>query len=183
VTSEGQTAADAADVDVGPSGHTEEQKFVLQIVQPGLVGLMDGSVSTLAPLFATAFISGSPKQAFFVGLAAAVGAGISMAFSEALSDTGELTGRGKPFRRGAITGVMTFLGGVGHTLPFIIFPDKSQLAAALTVAYLVVGVELVAIAYVRYRFFQMRFWLSMFQVVVGGALVFASGVFIGSEGR
>ena len=113
-----------------------------------------------------------------VGLAAAVGAGISMAFSEALSDTGELTGRGSPLRRGLITGVMTFVGGVGHTLPFLL----GNYHAALTVAFLVVGLELVAIAYIRYRYFSMRFWLSVVQVVVGGLLVFASGVFIGSRG-
>lgn len=163
---------------LGPQGHTAEQRFVLQIIQPGLVGLMDGSVSTLAPLFATAFVTGKPHSAFLVGLAAAVGAGISMAFSEALSDTGELTGRGKPITRGAITGLMTFIGGVGHTLPFLI----ADLHVALSFAYGVVGVELIAIAFVRYKFFQMNFFLSFVQVVCGGALVFASGVLIGSSG-
>lgn len=155
-----------------------QQRFVLQVVQPGLAGLMDGSVSTLAPLFATAFATQRTLTTFLVGLAAAVGAGISMAFSEALSDTGELTGRGSPLRRGLITGVMTFVGGVGHTLPFLL----GNYHAALTVAFLVVGLELVAIAYIRYRYFSMRFWLSVVQVVVGGLLVFASGVFIGSRG-
>jgi hypothetical protein len=139
---------------------------------------MDGSVSTLAPLFATAFATRSPHTALLVGLAAAVGAGISMAFSEALSDTGELTGRGSPVKRGSITGLMTFVGGAGHTLPFLI----GNLHLALTLAYAVVGVELVAIAFVRYRFFSMNFFMSVLQVVVGGALVFASGVFIGSGG-
>lgn len=167
-----------ASVGFGPQHHTTEQRFVLQIIQPGLVGLMDGSVSTLAPLFAAAFATGDPHKAFLVGLAAAVGAGISMGFSEALSDTGELTGRGKPLRRGAITGLMTFVGGVGHTLPFLI----ANLHVALSLAYVVVGVELVAIAFVRYRFFQMNFFFSALQVVVGGALVFASGVLIGSGG-
>jgi erythrin-vacuolar iron transport family protein len=158
--------------------HTEQERFVLQVIQPGLVGLMDGSVSTLAPLFAAAFATGSSSKAFLVGLAAAVGAGISMAFSEALSDTGDLTGRGRPLPRGAITGIMTFVGGVGHTLPFLI-PD---LHVALTLAYFIVGTELVAIAFVRYKFFQMRFWLSIVQVVLGGALVFTAGVLIGGRG-
>jgi erythrin-vacuolar iron transport family protein len=159
-------------------GHTAEQQFVLQVVQPGLAGLMDGSVSTLAPLFATAFATNKPHTAFLVGMAAAVGAGISMAFSEALSDTGELTGRGNPMKRGLITGLMTFLGGAGHTLPFLI----GSIHTALTLAYIVVGVELIVIAFIRYRFFAMNFFMSMVQVVVGGALVFAAGVFIGSGG-
>src|SRR5579864_3570056 len=127
---------------VNETGHTAEQAFVLRVIQPGLAGLMDGSVSTLAPLFATAFATQRTFTTFLVGLAAAVGAGISMAFSEALSDTGELTGRGSPLRRGLITGVMTFAGGVGHTLPFLL----GNYHAALTVAFLVVGLELVAIA-------------------------------------
>lgn len=161
-----------------PTQHTDEQKFVLQVVQPGLAGLMDGSVSTLAPLFATAFATHNPHTAFLVGLAAAVGAGISMAFSEALSDTGELTGRGNPVTRGAITGAMTFVGGVGHTLPFLL----SNFHLALALAYGVVGVELIAIAYIRYRFFDMSFFKSIVQVVFGGALVFVSGILIGSGG-
>jgi VIT1/CCC1 family predicted Fe2+/Mn2+ transporter len=152
-------------------------KFVLQTVQPGLVGLMDGSVSTLAPLFATAFATQNPHITFLVGTSAAVGAGISMAFAEALSDDGVLTGRGHPFRRGLIIGFMTFLGGILHTLPFLI----SNLHLALIIAYIIVGVELVSIAYIRYHFFAMKFWLSMVQVVVGGALVFAAGVLIGGS--
>lgn len=160
------------------SGHTAEQEFVLRIVQPGLAGLMDGSVSTLAPLFATAFATHNTLTTFLVGMAAAVGAGISMAFSEALSDTGELTGRGNPIKRGAITGLMTFVGGVGHTLPFLL----SNYTVALTVAFIVVGIELVAIAYIRFRYFAMSFWMSALQVIVGGLLVFASGVLIGSRG-
>lgn len=158
--------------------HTEEQRFVLQIIQPGLAGLMDGSVSTLAPLFATAFATRSAHDAFLVGLAAAVGAGISMAFSEGLSDTGELTGRGDPMKRGAITGVMTFIGGIGHTLPFLL----ASFHLALVVAFLVVGVELVVIALIRNRYFGMSLWMSIVQVVFGGALVFASGVLIGNSG-
>lgn len=152
-------------------------KFVLQTVQPGLVGLMDGSVSTLAPLFATAFATQNPHITFLVGTSAAVGAGISMAFAEALSDDGVLTGRGHPFRRGLIIGFMTFLGGILHTLPFLI----PNLHAALILAYIIVGTELVSIAYIRYHFFDMKFWLSMVQVVVGGALVFAAGVLIGGS--
>jgi hypothetical protein len=160
------------------SEHSQQQQFVLKVVQPGLAGLMDGSVSTLAPLFATAFATQKTFTTFLVGLAAAVGAGISMAFSEALSDTGELTGRGKPVVRGAITGIMTFVGGVGHTLPFLI----GSFHVAITVAFLVVGVELVLIAYIRYRYFNMNFFMSALQVIVGGLLVFASGVLIGSRG-
>jgi hypothetical protein len=160
------------------STHSQQQQFVLKVVQPGLAGLMDGSVSTLAPLFATAFATQKTFTTFLVGMAAAVGAGISMAFSEALSDTGELTGRGNPVVRGAITGIMTFLGGVGHTLPFLI----GSFRAAVTVAFLVVGIELVVIAYIRYRYFSMNFFMSALQVIVGGLLVFGSGVLIGSQG-
>lgn len=162
----------------GRPDHTDEQRFVLQVVQPGLAGLMDGSVSTLAPLFATAFATHNTLTTFLVGLAAAVGAGISMAFSEALSDTGELTGRGNPWARGSITGVMTFIGGVGHTLPFLL----GSYHVALTVAFVVVGIELMVIAYIRYKYFAMNFAMSVLQVVVGGLLVFASGVLIGSRG-
>jgi VIT1/CCC1 family predicted Fe2+/Mn2+ transporter len=165
-------------VPTSAQGHTAEQQFVLQVVQPGLAGLMDGSVSTLAPLFATAFATNKPHTAFLVGMAAAVGAGISMAFSEALSDTGELTGRGNPVKRGVITGIMTFIGGAGHTLPFLL----GSIHAALTLAYVIVGIELIAIAFIRFKFFAMNFFMSMLQVVVGGALVFAAGVFIGSGG-
>ncbi len=168
----------AAEETTDIQGHTAEQQFVLQVVQPGLAGLMDGSVSTLAPLFATAFATNKPHTAFLVGMAAAVGAGISMAFSEALSDTGELTGRGNPMRRGLITGLMTFLGGAGHDLPFL----SGSIHTALTLAYVVVGIELIAIAFIRFKFFAMNFFMSMLQVVVGGALVFAAGVFIGSGG-
>ena len=150
--------------------------FLLKVVQPALAGLMDGSVSTLTPIFAAAFATGKPHVAFLVGLSAAVGAGISMAFAEALSDTGEHTGRGHPFARGAIVGSMTFVGGILHTLPFLL----SNLTAALYFAYIVVGVELVAIAYIRYHFFKMRFWLSALQVIFGGGLVFIAGLLIGS---
>ena len=152
------------------------RRFLLRVVQPGLAGLMDGSVSTLAPIFATAFATQRPFTAFLVGIAAALGAGISMAFSEALSDDGELTGRGSPIVRGSITGAMTFLGGSLHTLPFLI-PD---LHLALLAAYIVVAVELVAIAAIRHRFFGTSWWLSVLQVVGGGALVFAAAWIFGN---
>lgn len=150
--------------------------FLLRVVQPGLAGLMDGSVSTLAPIFATAFASHEPWLAFLVGMASATGAGISMAFSEALSDDGVLTGRGSPIVRGAITGFMTFFGGSLHTLPFLI----SQIHIALTVAYVVVAFELVLIAAIRHRYFGTSWLLSMVQVVGGGALVFVAAMLFGN---
>lgn len=156
------------------SGHSKD--FVLKVVQPSLVGLMDGSVSTLAPLFATAFATRDPRITFLVGLAAAVGAAISMGFSEGLSDDGTLTGRGHPFLRGVITGVATFLGGILHTLPFLL----SNVDLALYVAFGVVGAELLAISFIRYRYFSMSFWMSALQVILGGALVFVAGILIGS---
>ena len=156
------------------SGHSKD--FVLKVVQPGLIGLMDGSVSTLAPLFATAFATGQTRITFLVGLAAAVGAAISMGFSEGLSDDGSLTGRGHPFMRGVITGVATFIGGILHTLPFLI----PHVQLALYLAFGVVGFELLAISFIRYRYFRMSFWTSAMQVILGGALVFASGILIGS---
>jgi erythrin-vacuolar iron transport family protein len=151
--------------------------FVLQVVQPGLAGLMDGSVSTLAPLFAAAFATHQTWDTFLVGLAASIGAGISMGFAEALSDNGSLTGRGKPLIRGAVCGVMTALGGLGHTLPFLI-PDFHT---ALVVAAAVVLVELGVISWIRHRYMDTPWLSATFQVVVGGALVFATGVFIGSS--
>lgn len=160
-----------------PRTEAEYNKFVLQTVQPGLAGLMDGSVSTLAPIFAAAFATHKPHVAFVIGMSAAVGAGISMAFAEALSDTGELTGRGRPLRRGIIIGIMTFLGGVFHTLPFLF----SNINHALVLAYLIVGLELMVIAYIRYRYFAMRMWLSILQVIIGGGLVFVAGIVIGSS--
>ncbi len=154
-----------------------EKTFVLRIVQPGLAGLMDGSVSTLAPIFATAFATHKSHTAFLIGAAAAVGAGISMAFSEGLSDDGEVTGRGNPVFRGLVTGMMTFLGGFLHTLPFLI----SDVHRALLFAYVVVGIELILIALIRHRYFKTSFALSCLQVIVGGGLVFAAGVVIGSS--
>lgn len=159
------------------NSHHNEHKFILQTVQPGLLGLMDGSISTLAPLFAAAFATQSPRIAFLVGASAAVGAAISMGISEGMSDDGKLTGRGHPIQRGFITGFMTFVGGILHTLPFLI----SDLNSALILAYFVVGIELIAIAYIRYYFFKMKFWLSVLQVIVGGALVFLAGILIGSH--
>lgn len=155
----------------------DEKSFLLRVVQPGLAGLMDGSVSTLAPIFATAFATRNSHTVFLIGAAAAVGAGISMAFSEGLSDDGQLTGRGTPVFRGLVTGGMTFVGGFLHTLPFLI-PNVHQ---ALLWAYVVVGVELLAIAWVRHRFFKSSLAISVLQVIVGGGLVFAAGVLIGSS--
>ncbi len=154
-----------------------EKNFVLRVVQPALSGLMDGSVSTLAPIFATAFATKNSHTVFLIGAAAAVGAGISMAFSEGLSDDGELTGRGKPVIRGIITGLMTFIGGFLHTLPFLI----PNVHTALLWAYGVVGLELIVIAWIRYRFMKTSFALSCLQVILGGGLVFAAGVLIGSS--
>jgi len=150
--------------------------FVLQIVQPGLAGLMDGSVSTLAPVFAAAFATHNPWDAFVVGLAASIGAGISMGFAEALSDDGSLTGRGHPWVRGFICGLMTALGGIGHTLPFLI-PD---FRAAMTAAMLVVVIELGIISWVRHRYMETPALSAALQVGLGGILVFVTGVLIGS---
>ena len=150
--------------------------FVLQIVQPGLAGLMDGSVSTLAPVFAAAFATHNSWAAFLVGLAASLGAGISMGFAEALSDDGSLTGRGHPWIRGGVCGAMTTLGGVGHTLPFLI--PSFQVAFAL--AFAVVLVELGVITWVRHRYMDTPVVSAGIQVFVGGALVFLTGVFIGN---
>jgi rubrerythrin len=153
-----------------------QRLFVLQIVQPGLAGLMDGSVSTLAPLFAAAFATHNSKDAFLVGLAASLGAGISMGFAEALSDDGSLTGRGYPWVRGLVCGLMTMAGGIGHTLPF----HLGNFQAATTVAVAVVAAELATISYVRHRYMDTPYLSASIQVVLGGALVFASGILIGS---
>lgn len=161
-----------------PSEPRHDQAFVLQKIQPALLGLMDGSVSTLAPLFATAGLTGKPLDAFFVGLAASVGAGISMGLAEALSDDGVVSGRGAPVTRGAITGLATVLGGMLHTLPFLI----SDLRAALTLAYVVVVVELLVIAYIRFHFMRSPLAQTVVQVIVGGAVVFFVGVWLGKLG-
>src|SRR4249920_818046 len=156
---------------------TRRRVFVLQYVQPGLAGLMDGSVSTLAPLFAAAFATHNTWETFLVGMAASVGAGISMGFAEALSDDGSLTGRGTPWIRGTVCGLMTAIGGLGHTLPFLI-PD---FYVATIAAILVVAVELAAISWIRTRFMDTPFLQAAFQVVVGGVLVFIAGILIGSS--
>ena len=150
---------------------------MLQVVQPGLAGLMDGSVSTLAPLFAAAFATRDTSDTLLVGLAAAMGAGISMGFAEALSDDGSLTGRGRPLARGFVCGLMTALGGLGHTLPYLI-PDY-QTATWLAVG--VVLVELVVIAWIRHRYMDTPLVSAVFQVVLGGLLVFLTGVLIGAS--
>ncbi|MGE3275195.1 MAG: iron exporter MbfA [Vicinamibacterales bacterium] len=155
---------------------SERRLFLLQVVQPGLVGLMDGSVSTLAPLFAAAFATHDTWETFLVGLAASIGAGISMGFAEALSDDGSLTGRGRPWIRGTVSGLMTAVGGLGHALPYLI-PDF-QLATGVAVG--VVVVELWAISYIRYKYMDTPFLAAAFQIVLGGALVFLSGILIGS---
>jgi rubrerythrin len=152
------------------------QLFVLQIVQPGLAGLMDGSVSTLAPLFAAAFATHNSHDAFLVGLAASVGAGISMGFAEALSDDGSLTGRGHPWVRGIVCGLMTTAGGLGHTLPFLV----PSFAVAMTFATIVVIVELGLISWIRHHYMDTPILSATFQVVVGGVLVFLAGLLIGS---
>ena len=149
---------------------------MLTWVQPGLAGLMDGSVSTLAPIFAAAFATGDTWQTFLVGLAASVGAGISMGFTEAASDDGSISGRGSPAKRGVASGVMTAVGGLGHALPYLI-PD---FWTATIIAMAVVFVELWAIAWVQNRYMETPFWRAALQVVLGGALVFASGILIGS---
>jgi rubrerythrin len=156
---------------------TERRMFVLQYVQPGLAGLMDGSVSTLAPLFAAAFATHHTWETFLVGLAASVGAGISMAFAEALSDDGSLTGRGTPWIRGSITGLMTTVGGLGHTLPYLI-PD---FWTATVLAIVVVVIELAEISWIRHRYMDTSLLGAAFQVMVGGALVFIAGILIGSS--
>jgi len=155
---------------------TARRMFLLQYVQPGLAGLMDGSVSTLAPLFAAAFATHNTWETFVVGLAASVGAGISMGFAEAASDDGSLTGRGAPWLRGAVCGVMTTIGGIGHTLPYLI----PNFLMATVIAVAVVAVELVAISWIRYRYMDTPFLSAAFQVVVGGTLVFLAGILIGN---
>jgi rubrerythrin len=162
-----------------PQGEADARRrlFILQVIQPGLAGLMDGSVSTLAPLFAAAFATKNSWDTFLVGLAASLGAGISMGFAEALSDDGSLTGRGRPLIRGVVCGLMTGLGGLGHTLPYLI-PDYRT---ATAVAVCVVLVELGVIAWVRHRFMDTPLGAAVFQVVVGGLLVFLTGVLIGSS--
>jgi len=155
---------------------TQRRIFVLQVVQPGLAGLMDGSVSTLAPVFAAAFATRSSHDAFLVGVAASVGAGISMGFAEALSDDGAISGRGHPWLRGGVCGMMTALGGIGHTLPYLI----GDFRVATAVAVAVVAVELGVISWIRHHFMDTPFLNAAFQVILGGFLVFLVGIIIGS---
>lgn len=175
-------AADRIDAKVlGAEGRDSEsteshRQFVLTYVQPGLAGLMDGSVSTLAPVFAAAFATGDTHQTFLVGLAAAIGAGISMGFTEAASDDGKLTGRGSPIKRGLAAGIMTAIGGLGHALPYLI----ADFTIATALAAIIVLVELWAIAFIQNRYMQTPFWRAVLQVVLGGSLVFAAGILIGN---
>lgn len=177
-----QTAGDLEEKHLTQSARQAEDAshkrlFLLQIVQPGLLGLLDGSISTLAPLFAAAVATQNSWKAFLVGMAASVGAGISMAFSESQSDDGSLTGRGSPWLRGAITGLMTTAGGLGHTLPFLI----RNFHIAMLVAVIVVAAELAVISYVRHRYMDTPFLQAAFQVILGGVLVLLAGYFIGSS--
>ena len=164
------------------SGERKEEEdaarrtFVLQVVQPGLAGLMDGSVSTLAPVFAAAFATRNSRDAFLVGLAASLGAGISMGFAEALSDDGALSGRGQPWLRGSVCGLMTTLGGIGHTLPFLI----ENFYYATAIAVVVVAIELAVISWIRHHYMDTPLLSAIFQVVLGGTLVFITGILIGS---
>jgi len=176
-----RTAERLEEKHLGEGARSEEdeaahRKFLLTWVQPGLAGLMDGSVSTLAPVFAAAFATHDPWQTFLVGLAAAIGAGISMGFTEALSDDGELTGRGSPVKRGIASGVMTAVGGLGHALPYLI-PD---FWTATWIAIIVVVLELWAIAWIQNRFMDTPFLRAAAQIVLGGSLVFAAGILIGN---
>jgi VIT1/CCC1 family predicted Fe2+/Mn2+ transporter len=168
----GVSAGERADED-----KAQRRLFVLQIVQPGLAGLMDGSVSTLAPIFAAAFATHNTKDTLLVGLAASVGAGISMGFAEALSDDGTLSGRGRPLLRGVVCGAMTALGGLGHSLPFL----ASNFWFAFGFAVCVVFVELLVIAWIRHRYMDTPLLSAAFQVIVGGVLVFIAGILIGAS--
>ncbi len=176
-----QTATELEEKHLTTTARAQEEEshrklFLLQVIQPGLLGLIDGSISTLAPLFAAAFATHKSWYAFLVGLAASIGAGISMGFSESQSDDGSLTGRGSPWLRGAVTGLMTTAGGLGHTLPFLI----TNFHIATIVAVIVVAFELAAISYIRHRYMDTPFLQAAFQAVVGGVLVFLTGWLIGS---
>jgi rubrerythrin len=173
---ESVNAAQKASGQIEQEHETARRHFVLRFVQPGLAGLMDGSVSTLAPLFAAAFATGNTVETFKVGLAASVGAGISMGFAEALSDDGRLSGRGGPLLRGIVCGLMTTVGGIGHTLPYLIH----DFHLATSVALGVVVVELIAISWIRWRYMDTPFLSAAFQVIVGGILVFLAGWAIGA---
>jgi erythrin-vacuolar iron transport family protein len=158
--------------------HRDQRSFLLQRAQPAMTGLIDGSLSTLAPIFAVVLATHRPHDAFLAGLATAIGAGVSMAFSEGLSDTGELTGRGRPYVRGAITGAGTFLGGILHTLPFLI----PEYRAAVLLALVVIAAELVTLAWIRRRFFGTGFLRSFISITVGGVIIAAIGAVLGAVG-
>ena len=164
-------------MDTTTNTSTSKRQFILEVIQPGLAGLMDGSVSSLAPLFAAALSTRSSHTTLLVGLATAVGAGISMAFSEALSDDGKLSGRGSPITRGAVNGSMTFVGAAGHALPFLIH----NFHVAMTVAMTIVLVELMVIAWVRHRYMDTPLLKAAFQIVLGGVIVFLAGILIGTS--
>jgi erythrin-vacuolar iron transport family protein len=155
----------------------QKRELILKVIQPGLAGLMDGSVSSLAPLFAAALSTHNSHITFIVGLATAVGAGISMAFSEALSDDGKLSGRGNPISRGIVCGLMTFIGAAGHTLPFLL----SSFHIALTIAIIVVLVELLTIAWIRHRYMDTALMKAALQIILGGVIVFIAGILIGGS--
>ena len=176
VTAEGLEQAHLTEDTVAREDDTAQRQFILTWVQPGLAGLMDGSVSTLAPIFAVAFATQDTWTTFLVGIAASVGAGISMGFTEAASDDGALSGRGSPFKRGFASGIMTTVGGLGHALPYLI-PD---FWTATSLAIAVVFVELWAIAWIQNKYMETPFWRATLQVVLGGALVLGAGVLIGS---
>jgi VIT1/CCC1 family predicted Fe2+/Mn2+ transporter len=167
-----------ADHDIPASPSAIAPTFLLQRVQPAMTGLIDGSLSTLAPIFSVAIATHDPHTAFLAGTATALGAGVSMAFSEGLSDTGDLTGRGSPYARGAITGLGTFLGGIFHTLPFLI----PQYRAALIAAAVVIGIELLVLAILRWRFFGTRFLYSFASIALGGAIITGLSAALGSTG-
>jgi rubrerythrin len=174
---EHESSAHSGKDELAESGtdRTKRQLFILQVIQPSLVGLMDGSISTLAPLFAAAYATKNTWETFLIGVAAALGAAISMGFAEGLSDDGSLTGRGKPLIRGAVTGGMTFLGGILHTLPFLLADFK----LATMLSFGVVVVELISIAWIRNRYMETPIFRSIVQVIIGGLLVFLAGYFIG----
>ncbi|WP_375626470.1 MULTISPECIES: hypothetical protein [unclassified Bartonella] len=153
-----------------------QRQTLLTWIQPGLAGLMDGSVSTLAPIFAAAFATGDTHQTFLIGLSASIGAGLSMGFTEAAHDDGKLSGRGSPLKRGIASGIMTTLGGLGHTLPYLI----NSFYVATIIAFIIVFFELGAIVWIQNKFMSTPFWRASLQVIIGGALVFATGIFIGS---
>src|SRR5919109_867883 len=157
---------------------SDQHAFLLQRVQPAMIGLIDGSLSTLAPIFSVAIVTHKPHYAFIAGVATAIGAGISMAFSEGLSDTGELTGRGNPFMRGTITGIGTFIGGILHTLPFLI----PHYDAAIISAVIVVALELVLLAWLRWRFFEVGFVRALATVTLAGVIIAAVSAALGSAG-